>query len=366
MSGGAREAADRAPEAPEVSVLLAVHNGARYLEEALRSVMGQSLRNIEILAVDDASTDATPEILARLAQEDPRLRILTTPENLRLAGALNYGLDHARAPLIARMDDDDISYPRRLEIQKAYLDAHPEVTLAGTSVDWLDDDAVHTRRSVRPRDSFAIRWTARFALNITHPTFMFRRVTPSGLPVRYDPEMHVGQDYDLTCRLLMAGNEVVCLPDVLLAFRRHLGSISRRKGKEQLALARGICERFQAHQLPPHLFEALEPMREAFYGMEPIAPDRVKAVFAGVGAMLAHDLRHHPDRAAWLRRQTAQYTAWTLQRCGLSGPALLRAFLRHAPGLLPPLGLRALETRGMLPGRLNSDPPIGVRAAPLP
>lgn len=351
---------------PEVSVLLAVHNGEKYLEEALRSVMAQSLRNIEILAVDDASTDASPQILARLARQEPRLRVLTTPGNLRLAGALNYGLGHARAPLVARMDDDDISYPDRLAIQKRFMDAHPDVTLAGASVDWLDDSGARTRQSVRSRDAFAIRWTARFALNITHPTFMFRAACPAGEPVRYDPEMYVGQDYDLVCRLLMAGSEVVCLPDVLLAFRRHEGSISRKKGKDQLMLAKRVCERFQAHELPAPLVEALGPMRNGFYDMAPLNPDGIGAVFEGAKAMLAHDLARHPDRASWLRRQTAQYVVWTLQRCRVSGAALLGAFLRHAPELLPALGLRALETRRLLPERLYVDPPVWRNAAPLP
>jgi Glycosyl transferase family 2 len=354
------------PDAPAVSVLLAVHNGARYLEEALRSMMRQSLRNIEILVVDDASIDATPEILSRLAQEDPRLRILTTPENLRLAGALNYGLDHARAPLIARMDDDDISYPERLAIQKRFMDAHPGVTLAGASVDWLDDSGGRTRRSVRSRDDFAIRWTARFALNIIHPTFMFRDKSPSGDPVRYDPELHVGQDYDLVCRLLMGGSEVVCLPEVLLAFRRHGNSISRKKGKDQLALAKGVCETFQAHELPPPLVDALAPMRNAFYDMEPLDAEEIAAIFSGGKAMLAHDLARHPDRASWLRRQTAQYVAWTLQRCRVSKTTLVRSFFRHTPELLPALGLRVLETRRILPRRLYADPPVWRNATLLP
>lgn len=361
-AGGPRNGA--AGPAPQVSVLLAVHNGARYLEDALRSIMAQSLRDIEIVAVDDASTDATPEILARLARQDARLRVLTTPENLRLAGALNYGLDHVRAPLVARMDDDDISYPNRLAIQKRFMDSHPDVTLAGASVDWLDDTGRRTRQSVRSRDAFAIRWTARFALNITHPTFMFRRSTPSGTPVRYDPQMHVGQDYDLVCRLLTDGSDVVCLPDVLLAFRRHGNSISRKKGTDQLALAKLVCERFQSRELPPHLVEALGPMRNAFYDTTPLDPGQIAAIFAGARQMLAHDLAHHPDRASWLRRQTAQYTVWTLQRCHVSGPTLVPAFLRHAPGLVPALGLRALETRRLLPRWLYSDPPVWRNASP--
>ena len=363
MPVNATQNATQEAGSPDVSVLMAVHNGERHVEAALRSIMEQTLRNIEIVVVDDASSDGSPAILARLAREDARIRVLRCETNLRLAGALNHGLDHVRAPLVARMDDDDLAYPRRLEVQKAYMDAHPETTLAGASVDWLDDGGARTRQSVRSRDCFAIRWTCRFALNITHPTFMFRRALPSGEAVRYDPEMFVAQDYDLVCRLLKAGGEVVCLPDVLLAFRRHGGSISKKKGADQLRLAKGTCRDFQQHELPPALFEKLTPMRDAFYDMAPLGEVAVAEIFDAARAMLAHDIAISPDRAAWLRRQTAQYVFWTLQRCRMPGSRIGAAFLRHAPGLVPALGLRLLETRRMLPESLHADPSVWVNAA---
>lgn len=93
---------DSAPSDPRVSVLLAVHNGVAFVEEAVRSMMQQTLREIEIIVVDDASTDETPTILAKLAAEDPRIRRVTLAENRRLPGALNAGLEVARAPLVAR------------------------------------------------------------------------------------------------------------------------------------------------------------------------------------------------------------------------------------------------------------------------
>ena len=357
--------ANHGPQNPDVSVLMAVHNGQRHVEAALRSVMEQSLRDIEIVVVDDASTDGSPEIVARLAREDARIRVLRSETNLRLAGALNHGLDHVRAPLVARMDDDDLAYPRRLEVQKAFLESHPDITLAGTSVDWLDDAGARTRQSVRSRDSFAIRWTCRFALNITHPTFMFRRNLPSGDAVRYDPDMFVAQDYDLVCRLLKAGGEVVCLLDVLLAFRRHSGSISTKKGVDQLRLAKRICHDFQKHELPSGLFERLAPMRDAFYDMTPRNDGEIRAIFDAARAMLDHDVATYPDRVAWLRRQTAQYLYWTLQRCGMPRSRIAKAFARHAPGSLPALGLRLLETRRLLPGKLYVDPSVW-RNAPSP
>lgn len=343
---------------PDVSVLLAVHNGERYLEQSMRSVMAQTLRNIEIVVVDDASSDSSPDILKRLASEDPRIRILTLEKNLRLAGALNHGLDHVRAPYVARMDDDDIAHPERLETQKRFLDSHPEIYLAAASIDWIDENGGLIRRSVRPRDSFAVRWLARFSMSSSHPTFMFRRTLSDGSRPAYDPRQRLTEDHDLVCRLLKKGQKVVCLPDVLLSYRFHAGSVSRRKSKEQAQEAKEVCEAFQREELPEGLVQALSAVRELYFDFARPTPERTKAAFAGMRAMLAHDLTKAPDREAWLRRQTAQHLAWSLQRGGSSTAETARAFLRHAPDLLPALTLRKLETKRLLTGRLNSEPDI--------
>ncbi len=79
--------------------------------------------------------------------------------------------------------------------------------------------------------------------------------------------------------------------------------------------------------------------------------------------MLDHDMTTYPDRIAWLRRQTAQYVYWTLQRCRMPNSRIVAAFARHAPGWLPVLGLRMLETRRMLPETLYVDPPVWLKAS---
>jgi glycosyltransferase involved in cell wall biosynthesis len=145
------------PSGPQVSVLIAVYNGLPYLEAALRSIMDQTLREIEIIVVDDASTDDTPAVLARLATEDPRIRVETLTENLRLPGALNRGLELVRAPLVARMDADDIADPKRLAVQKRFMDAHPDIILCGTSIRQIDAGGTYIRTSQRPRDAVCCR-----------------------------------------------------------------------------------------------------------------------------------------------------------------------------------------------------------------
>lgn len=347
---------------PSVSVLLAVHNGERYLEQAIRSIMAQTLRDIEILVVDDASSDASPGIMDRLAAEDGRIRILRLEKNLRLAGALNHGLDHARAPYVARMDDDDWAHPNRLEVQKRFLDTHPDIDLAGASTQRMDEDGKTFRSRVRALDSFAIRWQARFLLNVSHPTFMFRTHMPDGQPVRYDADFPLSQDHEMICRLLLAGGQAVCLPDILLNFRFHKRSVSQSRFKEQVGISERICRSFQERELPDDIVVGLDPLRQLYFTAAPATPALAAGAFAGALAMLDHDMRHAPGRAAWLRRQTAQLLEWALGRGGLSRRAVLASFLRHAPGLLPALGLRALETKGALPW-LSSTPEVW-RAAP--
>jgi hypothetical protein len=351
-------------QAPEISVLMAVHNGAAHVESALRSVMDQTFRNIEIVVVDDCSTDDSPAILQLLAAEDPRIRVVTAPHNLKLAGALNLGLDHVRAPLVARMDDDDLCLPNRLAVQKRYLETHPDITLVGSNFERMDGDGHALNRTRRSRDMAAIRWALRFSPNVSHPSFMFRRQLPDGSAIRYDddPGLELTQDFDLLCRLSYRDAQMVILPDVLLRYRVHVGSVSVSRHKQQQAEAKRLGTEFQRRTLPPAVFDALAPVRACFFYDTPATPDLIAACFAGMKTMLAHDIAQTPDRAVWLRRQSGQFLAWALRRGGATGPQVATAFLRHWPGILPAMAFRAAETKGWLPAALNSDPDVWADA----
>lgn len=333
---------------------MAVFNGARYVESALASIQNQTLQEIEIIVVDDASTDETQQILAQLAAADPRIHVETLTENLGVAGAANRGLDLARAPYVARMDSDDLSMPERLARQKAYLDDHAQVMLVGSSIGQIDAEGAHLRTSHRPRDAFACRWLARFFYPVTHPSTMFRRLGPDGAPLRYADQMRTTLDYEFFARVLEQG-EAVSTSDILLNYRIHGGSISGTKYRDQATRARKIALSVQDRALPEDVREALSPFNTAYLGFSPAPP---ADVFKAMRQMIAHDAASHPGRRAWMRRQAAQMLLSALQRSGLSRKRARLAFLRHGADFLPALILRGAEVKRMLPAMMRTDPPV--------
>ena len=115
-----------------VDVIIPVFNGSAYLEDALGSIQRQTVADIRLIVVDDGSWDATPQILGRIAASDPRVLVLTTP-NQGIVGALNLALAQCSADYVARHDADDLAYPDRFSAQLSYFEDHPGcVALSGT------------------------------------------------------------------------------------------------------------------------------------------------------------------------------------------------------------------------------------------
>jgi len=125
---------------PRVSVLLPVRDAAATLGPCLESVLGQSLPEIEVIAVDDGSRDGSGSLLEERSRADPRLVVLRTPPR-GLVAALNAALAAARAPLVARMDADDLAHRDRLALQVARLEGDPRVDVLGSRVALLGEPA---------------------------------------------------------------------------------------------------------------------------------------------------------------------------------------------------------------------------------
>lgn len=133
---------------PLISVVMPVRDGAAFLEQAVRSILGQSLRELELIAVDDGSTDGTAALLAGFAAGDGRVRVLGGAAR-GLVGCLNRGVDAARGRYVARMDADDVAHAGRLARQVAVLEGDERVAVVGSA--WrVIDPAGALLRVVRP------------------------------------------------------------------------------------------------------------------------------------------------------------------------------------------------------------------------
>jgi glycosyltransferase involved in cell wall biosynthesis/phenylacetate-coenzyme A ligase PaaK-like adenylate-forming protein/MoaA/NifB/PqqE/SkfB family radical SAM enzyme len=183
---------------PKVSVLLCVYNGQKYIGRALESIGKQSFQDFEIVVVDDASTDLTPEVLKKY--KDSRTFIHRNAENLGLTKSLNIGLSHCRGKYIARMDADDISLPERFEKQVKFLDENPDCAAVGSWCKRIDEKEEVVNKWRHPADYEGIKERLVTQNSIFHGTAMFRKESVFKIG-GYNEKYKYSQDYDLWLRL---------------------------------------------------------------------------------------------------------------------------------------------------------------------
>jgi len=201
-----------------VSVVLPAFNRARYLREAIESILAQTYRDFELIVVDDASTDATPEILS--AFSDERVIIIRNEQNLGAARSRNVALARASGEFIALMDSDDRCAPERLEKQVAYLQAHPELAAVGTWARRIDAEGNRTGADfITPCAPEQVREAVMRGGVPLHPTALLRAgvLRAAG---GYRPLLYV-EDYDLWLRLTDEGATVAVIPEYLYEMRIH-------------------------------------------------------------------------------------------------------------------------------------------------
>ena len=214
---------------PAVSVLMSVHDGAAWVREAIQSVLGQTAGDLELIVIDDGSTDATPELLAAI--RDPRLRVERQAQ-AGLTRSLNRALQFATAPLVARLDADDVALPERLACQLAFLQAHPEVGLLGTGCHEVSPSGEVVRTIRPPEDDGILRRALIRANPFIHSSVVFRREAVERVGA-YDERLPVAQDYDLWLRLARV-TRLANLAEPLVLRRLTPGRVSSVREAERL------------------------------------------------------------------------------------------------------------------------------------
>ncbi|MGE5691937.1 MAG: glycosyltransferase family 2 protein, partial [Pseudomonadota bacterium] len=239
---------------PLVSVLLAARDASLYLREAVASVLAQTERDLELIVIDDASTDATPAILDGV--DDPRLVVRRNDRRTGLAASLNQALELARGDWVARLDADDVALPRRLELQLARARADG-LAVVGSAILELDAVGSTHRLHPMPRTPAEVRWHALFSSPFFHPSVLVDRRVLAEHGLGYDETFDESEDYDLWARVLRHADGAN-LPRPLLLYRVHEGQATRRRRDVQRDFQRRVAFRELSHVAPELDAAALE------------------------------------------------------------------------------------------------------------
>lgn len=223
---------------PSVTVLMPARDAAAFVGASLESILTQTYADLEVVVVDDASADRTPEILAGVP--DLRLRILRLERRAGIAAALNAGLRVARGRYVARMDADDLALPMRLERQVAALERDASVGIVGGNLQPIDVDGAPLGAPTKvPTSPGHVRWLLHVHNCINHPTVVAKRSILADLG-GYRSDAEPAEDYDLWARAIEV-TRIANVPDVVVRYRVHGASTSTASAADADRSAQAIA-----------------------------------------------------------------------------------------------------------------------------
>lgn len=307
-------------DVPMVSVVMPVHNALPFLDAAIESILCQSEPNFEFVILDDASIDGSRDKLHEWAQHDERIRIIEVEQNLGPALSSQRVALAARAPLVARMDADDISHPDRLRAQLDVFRNNPQAGVVACLCDFIDANGA------MPRDCEHWRLTRRSVLApFAHGTIMYRRELFDWVG-GYREQCVFWEDQDLIARIA-AKAAVVVIPRPL--YRYRLSSSSTRIASNQDQLEHSVDLMYRSvERLERH--EQYEDLLRDFVADGRKVNPRVfvslgsQMLWAGGRPRLFRRMLHRGDMKFGLNTiVAATWTAWAS-----ASPATLRSFLR--------------------------------------
>ena len=263
---------------PAISVAMSVYNGEQYLALAIESILAQTFADFEFLIVNDGSSDGSAAIIDDYAIKDSRIRAIHR-ENKGLVISLNQMVEEARAPLIARMDCDDISLPERFAKQMAFLDVNPDYGVIGTWTSDIDengspfplegsDHAISHEQFMAEIGSGAM---------LCHPSVIMRRDVVIAVGGYHQAFKHC-EDFDLWLRLASV-TKLCSLPERLVKYRHWANQVSSRYAYVQrlgaaISLA-AFRERAAGRPDPTDTLQVLPPVTglDALFGRPGISRD---------------------------------------------------------------------------------------------
>ena len=233
---------------PLVSVIMPVYNGERFLAQAIESILSQTYTNLELIIVNDGSTDSTPAILEQFAYQDSRVRVITNQTAQGYGGekASNETYKLAKGRYIAKLDADDVAHPTRLAKQVDFLENNPDVFLTGTFLEIIDASGRVTGTREYPVTHQAIHRDYYYRNGIGHPSIMFRNGVVNG--DFYQLRFPALNDYYSFFSLMETGHKMANLPEYLVQYRIHDANTVftdlRRKWATNMAIKQSFISDF--------------------------------------------------------------------------------------------------------------------------
>ena len=235
----------------KISVVMAAFNAEKYLREAMDSILAQTYGDLELIVLDDKSTDGSLRILKEYAAADPRVVVLENEQNMGLTKSLNKGLAVAKGEYIARMDADDISVPDRFAKQVAFLDSHPDYSFVSCIGRYIDEEGREEQLRLFPETHEEICAMMPKVDAVMHPGVMFRREDIARIG-NYCEDFRVVQDYDLWFRGMAAGYKFYNIQEPLVLFRRNDSYNTRKSKAYRLVDYRVRKKGYKLNKIPLH------------------------------------------------------------------------------------------------------------------
>jgi len=213
----------------DITVLMPVYNGDKYLKKAIDSILEQSFKNFELLLINDGSTDNSQTIID--SYSDNRIKVVLNEKNIGLINTLNKGLKLSKGKYVCRFDCDDISMPDRLMEQFLFLERNPSHVLVGSNVEIINECSKRVKLKKYPEMHDEIMMGMMFSNQICHPAVMFKNICTEHSLFYSSAAVHF-EDYEFWSRLSDFGL-FHNIQKNLIKYREHSTQISIKHKKKQ-------------------------------------------------------------------------------------------------------------------------------------
>lgn len=284
-----------------VTVFIPMYNSETYIKETLESIINQTYTNIEILIIDDGSTDRSVEIINEF--KDKRIRLLKNESNKGIPYTRNRGLKNAKGKYIAIMDADDISIKDRIEKQVNYLENNHNIDVVASNIQCLTNSKIknfiYEINSVFKKglNEKQVECSMLFSSPIANPSSMIRKETIEKLNLSYDEECFVAQDYNFWADMILRNCKLVVMKDILLKYRTGHMNITKSSSLNKKNMRKNIIFNIKDKILKYYKIELTKDEKNLFFEFfgEEIIEEISKADIAKI-AKIIEKIKHSSEK----------------------------------------------------------------------